>query len=203
MGILDDFEIDMTDIKEAGDWNVDDGIYEFNLLDVFLKKGTDKHPDTVWVIFKYGLDDDGTEYQEWFTMPEDPQSPTVKEKQKLGFYKQRLLSLGVAPEDVNTVNSDDLIGTTGVLQLKTTKGKDGKDYQNVDNRSFKLGIGSDRDDYDGTPDVPVKPKRTRKPAAPAPAAEEAETAEDEPAAPAKPARKAPVAAETAVDNPFA
>jgi hypothetical protein len=107
---------------------------------VYIQEGSKKQPEKRWIIFKYLLGEDGTTFSELFGLPTDPSNPTPAEVQRLGFYKQRLLSLGVAPEDVNGVSSDDLVGTTGTLELRTTKGKDGNEYQNI--RNFKVS-GSD------------------------------------------------------------
>ncbi len=140
MGLLDEYEIDMTQVEtpEYAD-NPADDIYEFTLGDVYLQEGSKNFPEKRWIIFKYLLGDNGLSKSELFGLPLDPSNPTPDEVKRLGFYKQRLASLGVAPEDMNTVTADELIGTTGTLELRTTVGKDKKEYQNI--RSFKVAGG--------------------------------------------------------------
>lgn len=137
MGLLDEYEIDMTQVSEP-EYNSKpaDDIYEFTLGDVYIQEGSKKQPEKRWIIFKYLLGEDGTQFSELFGLPLDPSNPTPAEVQRLGFYKQRLTSLGVAAENLNTVTSDELVGTTGTLELRTTKGKDGNEYQNI--RNFKV-----------------------------------------------------------------
>lgn len=143
MGLLDEYEIDMTQVAEPeyGNKPADD-IYEFTLGDVYIQEGSKKQPEKRWIIFKYLLGEEGTDYSELFGLPLDPSNPTSAEVTRLGFYKQRLAALGVAPEDMNTVTSDELIGTTGTLELRTTKGKDGNEYQNI--RNFKVAGVKDK-----------------------------------------------------------
>lgn len=140
MGLLDEYEIDMTQV-ETPEYNNNpaDDIYEFTLGDVYIQEGSKKQPEKRWIIFKYLLGDDGISYSELFGLPLDPSNPTPAEVTRLGFYKQRLAALGVAPEDMNSVTSDELVGTTGTLELRTTKGKDGNEYQNI--RNFKVAGG--------------------------------------------------------------
>lgn len=136
-GLLEEFGIDISNVQEpefAG--NPPDDIYEWTLGDVSLKVGSKNNPEKSWIIFKYLLGDTGNDFSELFSLPEDSSNPTAQELTRLGFYKQRLTALGVAPEQVNTVSADDLVGTRGTFELRTTTGKDGKQYQNI--RSFKV-----------------------------------------------------------------
>lgn len=136
-GLLEEYEIDMTQV-ETPEYNSKpaDDIYEFTLGDVYIQEGSKKQPEKRWIIFKYLLGEDGTQFSELFGLPLDPSNPTPAEVQRLGFYKQRLTSLGVSAENLNTVTADELVGTTGTLELRTTKGKDGNEYQNI--RNFKV-----------------------------------------------------------------
>lgn len=135
-GLLAEYDIDLSNVDAPEYGKPADDIYEFTLGDVYVQEGSKKNPNAKWVIFKYILGDSGMPYQEWFALPQDPHNPTDSEVTKLGFYKQRLAALGVAPDEMNTITSDDLIGTTGTFELRTTKGKDGNEYQNI--RSFKV-----------------------------------------------------------------
>jgi hypothetical protein len=148
-GLLEEYGIDVTNV-EAPEYggNPADDIYEFTLGDVYIQEGSKNHPDKSWVIFKYLIGDQGKDYSELFSLPKDPTNPTDQEANRLGYYKQRLVSLGVAPEDVNSVGREDLVGTRGTFELRTTKGKDGKEYQNI--RNFKVAGG------DGS--LPAAPK---------------------------------------------
>jgi hypothetical protein len=133
MGLLDDFGIDTNDI-EVPSFEINDGIYEFEIGDVFVKNGSTNYPDRSWVIVEYILGDSGQKKSEMFELPSDSDNITDKERQKLGFYVARLLDLGVDREEVNTVDRDDLIGLRGTLQVYSQSGKGankGKMFQNI------------------------------------------------------------------------
>jgi hypothetical protein len=133
MGLLDDFGIDTNDI-EVPSFEIQDGIYEFEIGDVFVKNGSQNYPDRSWVIIEYILGDTGQKKSEMFELPADPDNITDKERQKLGFYVARLLDLGVDREEVNSVDRDDLIGLRGTLQVYSQSGKGankGKSFQNI------------------------------------------------------------------------
>jgi hypothetical protein len=69
-------------------------------------------------------------------LPADPDNLTDRERQKLGYYVQRMMDLGVAREAVNDVDREDLIGVGGTLQLYSTAGKGknaGRMFQNIKN----------------------------------------------------------------------
>lgn len=141
-GLLEEFEIDLSSVEAPDTYGRPaDDIYEFVVGDVYIQNGSKNHPEKSWIIFKYLLGDSGKEFSELFSLPNDPANPTEQEASRLGFYKQRLVSLGIAPEDVNTVGRDDLVGIRGTFELRTTKSaRDGKEYQNI--RNFKVS-GSD------------------------------------------------------------
>lgn len=137
-GLLDEYAgkgvLDLDDVPDGPNYEIADDWYDFEIGDVFLKEGTDNKPDDSWIIVEYLLGDEGKKKSEWFALPKDPDNPTDAEKTKLSFWKQRLDSLGVAPEDRNKVGRGELVGLTGTLQLKSTKSKkDGKMYQNIYN----------------------------------------------------------------------
>lgn len=135
MGLLDDFGIDTSDI-EAPSFEIEDGIYEFEIGDVFVKNGSQNYPDRSWIIVEYILGDTGQKKSEMFELPLDAENMTDKERQKLGFYVARLLDLGVSRDQVNNVDRDDLIGLQGTLQVYSQSGKGankGKMFQNIKN----------------------------------------------------------------------
>jgi hypothetical protein len=135
MGMLDDYGIDTTEI-EAPSYDIEDGMYEMTIGDVYVKEGSKNFPDRSWVIFEYLVGEEGKKASELFELPKDPENLTDAERTKLGYYVARLLDLGVAREQVNDIDREDLIGLTGTLVLysSTGKGKNaGKVFQNVKN----------------------------------------------------------------------
>lgn len=168
MGLLDDYGIDLDGV-EAPNYDVPDDIYEYTIGDVYIQVGTEKHPDKSWICISFLLGDAGKSKTEWFQLPEDASDPTPKELEKLGYYKQRLLDIGVDESAVNDVSRDDLVGLTGTLQV-LTKGA----WQNIKNVKATEG-----DEPAEAAAAPVA-KAAKAPAAKAPAA--AKTASTVPAA---------------------
>jgi hypothetical protein len=181
MGLLDDYGLDLSEV-EAPSWDIEDGTYEFVVGDIFVKEGSTNYPDKSWIIIEYLVGDSGKKTSELFQLPADAANPTDKELTTLGRYKARLISLGIAESEVNNVGAEELVGIEGVFTLRTTTGKDKKEYQNI--RNLKVADAGENS--------------FRAPA------EEAE-AEEAPAPKKAPAaRKAAApAAPTAVKNPFA
>jgi hypothetical protein len=133
MGLLDDYGIDTSEATTPS-YDMEDGIYEFTVGDVYVKQGSQKYPDRSWVIIEYLVGDEGKKQSELFELPQDPENMTDRERQKLGYYVARLMDLGVDRDEVNDVDRDDLIGVTGTLQLYSTAGKGanaGKMFQNI------------------------------------------------------------------------
>jgi len=142
MALLDDYGIDTSDIQ-APSYELEDGIYEFEVGDVYVKQGSQAYPDRSWVIVEYLVGDEGKKKSELFELPQDPESITDRERTKLGYYVARLMDLGVERDAVNDVDRDDLIGLQGTLQLYSTPGKGknaGKMFQNIKN--VKVGKSS-------------------------------------------------------------
>jgi hypothetical protein len=135
MGLLDEYGIDTSE-AETPSYDMEDGIYEFTVGDVYVKQGSQKYPDRSWVIIEYLVGDGGKKQSELFELPADPENLTDRERQKLGYYVARLMDLGVAREAVNDVDREDLIGIRGTLQLYSSAGKGanaGKMFQNIKN----------------------------------------------------------------------
>jgi hypothetical protein len=135
MGMLDDYGIDTSEI-EAPSYDLQDGIYEMTVGDVYVKQGSQAYPDRSWVIIEYLVGEEGKKKSELFELPADPENITDNERQKLGYYVARLLDLGVERAAVNDVDRDDLIGLRGTLQLYSNAGKGknaGKMFQNIKN----------------------------------------------------------------------
>jgi hypothetical protein len=135
MGLLDDYGIDTSE-AETPSYEMQDGIYEFTVGDIYVKQGSQAYPDRSWVIIEYLVGDEGKKQSELFELPADPDNLTDRERQKLGYYVQRMMDLGVAREAVNDIDREDLIGVGGTLQLYSTAGKGknaGRMFQNIKN----------------------------------------------------------------------
>ena len=131
-GIFEDLglEIDFDEVPDGPNNDVEDGIYTFEIGDVFLKAYTDKKTgfDKNGMIIDFLLGDEGKVKGEFFRFPDDLTAPTAKEVADLSFWKQRLESLGFDKSQLNGVGRDDLIGLTGTLKL--AHDKTGK-WQNI------------------------------------------------------------------------
>tara|TARA_R110000772_G_scaffold76574_3_gene165311 strand:- start:219 stop:707 length:489 start_codon:yes stop_codon:yes gene_type:complete len=135
MGLLDEYGIDTSEV-ETPSYDLEDGIYEYELGDVYVKQGSQAYPDRAWVIMEYLIGDEGKKQSELFELPADPENMTDRERQKLGYYVARLMDLGVDRASVNDVDRDDLIGLRGTLQLYSSAGKGknaGRMFQNIKN----------------------------------------------------------------------
>lgn len=185
MGLLDDYNIDMTEVNEASyGKRVPDDWYEFVLASAHVQKGSKSDPDASWLIFSYSLEPDGDTFDELFGLPKDPSAPTPAELDKLAFLKRRLKDLGIAEDQLNSWGEDDVVGVRGKFELVTTLGKkgtksEGKEFQNIRNLTT-----FDGDEAPAAAPVKEKAPATKK-------------------APAKRPPSAEKAAKTAVDNPFA
>ena len=135
MGLLDEYGIDTSE-AETPSYDMEDGIYEFTVGDVYVKQGSQKFPDRSWVILEYLVGEEGKKQSELFELPADPENLTDRERQKLGYYVARLMDLGVDRAAVNDIDREDLIGLRGTLQLYSSAGKGanaGKMFQNIKN----------------------------------------------------------------------
>ena len=138
MGIFDDYNIDVAAIKEQGGFEIEDGTYRFVIAEAEILDGTDNKPDTTFFIIDYQLEDEDGDpvgsTRSWYTMAEDGDTETKRVAQSMGFFKSDLKRLGV--KDLKSFDGSELIGVTGVLQLKSTPGKGAnrdKMFQNVRN----------------------------------------------------------------------
>lgn len=140
MGIFDEYGVDPDKIKESN-FDIEDGTYRFEIAEAEILEGTNNKPDTTFFIIDYQLEDEDGDSagstREWFTMAEDGESDTKRAQQSLSFLKSRLKSLGVT--DLQSFDGSEIVGLTGVLQLRSTPGKGAnrdKMFQNI--RSVKL-----------------------------------------------------------------
>lgn len=157
MGIFDDYGIDPDEIKETS-FDIEDGTYRFEIAEAEILEGTNNKPDTTFFIIDYQLEDEDGDAagstREWFTMAEDGDSETKRAQTSMGFLKSRLKGLGIT--DLHDFDGSEIVGLTGVLQLKSTPGKGSnkdKTFQNVKNVRLD----------EKEPPAPVK-KAVRKPA---------------------------------------
>lgn len=80
-----------------------------------------------------GNDGDGKTIKEWKNIPDakdaasDEEGGSAEGRRSASFLKQRLLSLGVAPESVNKVKVSELVGTKVVI----TVGENNQGYSSV------------------------------------------------------------------------
>lgn len=140
MSLFEEYGLDIPDdeIPDAPSFDVDDGIYTFEIGDSYLKEWN----DTTSLIIEYLLGEEGKKFSEWFRLPVDTDNITAKELQKLSFLKQRYESLGVYPaKRIGDVSREDLVGLTGTLKIGHDK--TGK-YQNI--KTLRVGEPSDHDD---------------------------------------------------------
>lgn len=193
MGIFDDYGVDPDEIKEAS-FDTPDGTYRFEISEAEILDGTKNKPDTTFFIIDYQLEDEDGDAagstREWFTMAEDGDSETKRAAQSMGFLKTRLKSLGVT--DLKNFDGSEILGLTGVLQLRSTPGKGankGRTYQNV--RSVTLDEA----------EAPAPKKAPAKRPAKRPAKEESDEA-IKARVKAKQAARAAAEPEDDEDNPF-
>lgn len=182
-GLLEEFGIDSAEIPDAPSYDIADGEYTFTVGDAYTLEGSRNFPDTTFIIIKLLLGEEGKEKNEWFGLPLDAANPTTKELGALSRYKTRVLSLGIAPEAVNSAGPDELVGISGTLTLLSTTNTKGT-YQNI--RDIVLDSAA----VEAAPAAEVAPKAARAPRAAA-------------AAPKVPAGAPAGAAATVKVNPFA
>jgi hypothetical protein len=197
MGLLDDFGIsqDTLEESEAPSFTVEDDHYEFEVGDYFRKDGTVNYPDRVWIIVEYLIGDTGKKFSEWFTLPVDPDSPTSKERETLGRYKDRMKSLGIPSNKIHSLERDDVVGLTGEFTLLTKNG-----YQNIRNM---VPNTDGQNDFAEKEAAPVKRSPRKAPAkAATPVVEDAEEEEEEEEEAPAPRRKV-AATDGRKTNPFA
>jgi len=122
MGIFGDL-----DVQAAADdpFAVDDGTYTGTVTKSEVKKNKDE--TKTFLVLEYTIEDDGPmggrKASEWKNIPEPGDENADR---SASFLKQRLLSLGVPPDRINSFEPEDALGVEVVF---TVKNKDG--YANV------------------------------------------------------------------------
>lgn len=132
MGIFGDL-----DLASASDdpFSVDDGTYEAVVTKAEVRKN--KNETDNFLVLEYTIEDDGNmsgrKVSEWKKIPKQDAEDFDR---AASFLKQRLLSIGIPNERINTFEPDDALGASVVITVKT---KDG--YANVN--KVALSDGSD------------------------------------------------------------
>ncbi len=159
MGIFDDYNINPDEIKESN-FDIPDGTYRFEISEAEILDGTKNKPDTTFFIIDYQLEDEDGDTagstREFFTMAEDGESDTKPVQTSMSFFKSRLKSLNVT--DLSSFDGSEILGLTGVLQLRSTPGKGvhkDKMFQNI--KSVRL------DEKEEPEEAPVKKAPAKKP----------------------------------------
>lgn len=156
-GLLEEYGINPSEY-DAPSFDIEDGTYEFTVGDLFIKAGSKKNPEKSWIILEYTLDN-GKKTSELWELPADMSNLTDAEQKRIGRYKQRLLSLGVADDQVDSANRDTVVGITGTFQLRTVNGAKGGTFQNVKNLRVD---DTGENEYAGNTEAPAKAKATAK-----------------------------------------
>lgn len=134
MGIFGDL-----DVQAAADdpFAVDDGTYTGTVTKSEVKKNKDE--TKTFLVLEYTIEDDGPmggrKASEWKNIPEPGDENADR---SASFLKQRLLSLGVPPDRINSFEPEDALGVEVVF---TVKNKDG--YANVTKVEQPRGATSD------------------------------------------------------------
>jgi hypothetical protein len=167
MGLLEDFNIDMKDIKANSGFEITaTGFWNFTIGAAFIKEGSVANPDKSWIIIEYILDNEDGEtdkYSDLFELPKDSRDLTKKELQTMGFYKARMLELGFHEDEINDIEGEELVGMTGTLEVYHTRGKgdnSDKTYANV--RHVKVSTDEETTTFDEPdPEPAAKAPRSR------------------------------------------
>lgn len=120
MGIFGDL-----DVEAAADdpFAIEDGTYNATITECSVKDNKDKTKKGL--TFKYQITDDGKMHgrkaQEWKNIPSSDDPQDVKDRDA-SYLKQRLLSIGIPADRINTFEPEDALGTDVVI---TVKNKDG------------------------------------------------------------------------------
>lgn len=122
MGIFGDL-----DVQAAADdpFAIDDGTYTAVVTGSEVKQNKDGNKN--FLVLEYTIEDDGAmsgrKASEWKNIPEPGDDNADR---SASFLKQRLLSLGVPADRINSFEPEDALGVTVVISVKN---KDG--YANV------------------------------------------------------------------------
>lgn len=124
------------DVESANDdpFQIPDNTYRATVTDA--KVGPTNNGDKVGLTIVYTINSDdehdGKSVSEWkhIPTPNDPKNLTPEESKAASFLKQRMLSLGIPAERINSVTPDDLKAREVYITTKTTTSND-RIYTNV------------------------------------------------------------------------
>lgn len=125
-GMFGDLDFDQA---QDDPFAVPDNSYISYLTDV--KTGPTKNGDKVGMTLEYTIDEgphSGKKITEWKQIPQpaDPKNPSDDDTRAMSFIKQRMISLGVPADKINSTTPEDLIGIKCVVAVKNKGG-----YTNV------------------------------------------------------------------------
>lgn len=117
MGLFGDLDVASA---EDNPWAVPANTYEADVFEVEVKKDRNEKPGLMIVYKISSGDHKGKTVSEWKVIPQpaDPKNPTADEKKATSYLKQRLASLGVPESRMNSVDTNDLLGTPVVVTVK-------------------------------------------------------------------------------------
>lgn len=176
MGLFDDYNVDIDEVK-VNSFDVNDGVYGFEIAEAQTIEGTRNAPDRVSFRIDYQLTDENGDAagqkSDWFTLSEDGDSNSRLAKFGFSNLKKRLLELGLKGSELADFTGEEVLGLTGTLQLKTKRAKNGNDYQNIAN------VRVDEAEEEEAPAKKAPAKRAPAKKAPAKAAPAEESGEDD------------------------
>lgn len=127
MGLFDELDEDFTEIEEPA-LGLPPGTYEAMVSSVT----TESKDSGTYVVFTYTVTEEGPlkgKSHKEFKKTVVGRAQNDKDREAIGYIKQRLRSLGVAPERMNTIDPDDLVGTEIALTLVNQRNN--PDYRQV------------------------------------------------------------------------
>lgn len=116
------------DIANAADdpFKIDDGTYRGTVTDAKVQDHEKDGVTKKYLIIDFTVTDPESpmyerKISEWkeIPQPKNPKAPTADEARAASFLKMRLTSLGIPPERMNKLNTDDLKGIDVVFVVKT------------------------------------------------------------------------------------
>lgn len=122
MGLFDELEIDVASAVDP--FAIPLGMHLCFLTAAEMKKSSKGGAGLAITYTIDGGDHNGTKISEWKNCPANKEEAATEDgKKSLGWLKQRLTSLGVPEDRMNTMDPDDLVGIHCWVTVK--EGKDG------------------------------------------------------------------------------
>lgn len=127
MGLFDELDEDFTEVEEPT-LGIPAGTYEAMLSSI----STETKDSGTFLVFTYTVTEEGPykgKSHKEFKKTVVGRAQNDKDREALGYIKQRLSSLGVPPDRMNSIDVDDLVGTE--LALTLVNQRNNPDYRNV------------------------------------------------------------------------